>query len=38
VKKAIPPEAEITDPALRPVFDAIGKVWVALGDEAAPMI
>jgi hypothetical protein len=30
-RKALPPEVNITDPALRPILDAVGKVFVALG-------
>ncbi len=34
-RKAIPPEVQITDPALRPLLEAVGKVFVALGRSPA---
>lgn len=35
-RKALPQEVKITDPALRPLFEAVGKVFVALGRSPAP--
>ncbi len=35
-RKAIRPEVKITDPALRPLLEAVGKVFVALGRTPAP--
>lgn len=35
-RKALPPEVNITDPALRPILEAIGKVLVALGRSPVP--
>jgi len=35
-RKAFPPEAKITNPALRPFLEAVGKVYVALGRSPAP--
>lgn len=35
-RKAIPPEIKITNPALRPLLEAVGKVLVALGRSSAP--
>ncbi len=35
-KKAIPPEGKITGPALTPLFEAIGKVFAALGRTTLP--
>jgi hypothetical protein len=33
-KKALPPEAELTDPALRPLLEAVGRVYVVLRSPA----
>ncbi len=30
-RRALPPEAKLTDPALRPFFEAVGKIYMALG-------
>jgi hypothetical protein len=30
-RKALPPERKLTDPALRPFLEAVGKIYVALG-------
>jgi hypothetical protein len=35
-RKALPPEAKLTDPALGPFLEAVGKVFVALGRTPAP--
>ncbi len=35
-RKALPPDAKLTNPALRPFLEAVGKVYVALGRSAAP--
>jgi len=35
-RKAIRPEANLTNPALRPLLEAAGKIFVALGRTAAP--
>jgi hypothetical protein len=35
-RKALPPEVKITDPALRPIFEAVGEVFLALGRSPAP--
>lgn len=35
-RKALPQEVKITDPALRPLLEAVGKVFVALGRSPAP--
>jgi hypothetical protein len=35
-RKAFPAEAKITDPALRPFLEAMGKVYAALGRSPAP--
>jgi hypothetical protein len=35
-KKAFPPEVKLTDPALTPLLEAIGKVLVALGRTPPP--
>lgn len=35
-RKALPPEPKITDPALRPLLDAVGGVFAALGYPRAP--
>lgn len=34
-RKALPPEIKITDPRLRPFLEAVGKVYLALGDTAS---
>jgi hypothetical protein len=35
-RNALPPEINITDPALRSIFEALGKVFLALGRSPAP--
>jgi hypothetical protein len=35
-RKALPPEAKLTDPALRPLLEAAGRVFVTLGRTSAP--
>lgn len=35
-KKALPPNAKLTDPALKPFFEAVAGVYVALGSSPAP--
>ena len=35
-RKALPPEAKLTDPALSPFLEAMGKLFVALGRTPAP--
>ncbi len=35
-RKALPPEVQLTDPALRPLFEAAESVLVALGRASAP--
>lgn len=36
VRKALPPEAKLTDPALRPFLETVGRVLVALGRTPVP--
>ncbi len=35
-RKALPPEVKITNPALRPFLEAVGKLFVALGRSPTP--
>jgi hypothetical protein len=35
-KKALPPEVKITNPAVRPLFEAVGRVLVALERSPSP--
>jgi hypothetical protein len=35
-RKALPPEAKLTDPALRPLLEAAGRVFAALGRTSPP--
>jgi hypothetical protein len=35
-RKALPAEAKLTDPALRPLLEAAGRVFVALGRTSSP--
>jgi len=36
-RKAIRPEVTLTNPVLRPLLEAVGKVFVAIGRSSAPM-
>jgi hypothetical protein len=35
-KRALPPDVKITNPALKPLFEAVGGIYAALGRTAAP--